>query len=209
MKTSIATTLSIAGVLAAGAAAFALNSAVLSDDSAASVSLASQTTLMSAAAAASPATTLPSGQVAAADTPINPEPTKVNSTVTTYKVATAGSVIVDTASGAVKVTDIVPASGWTAEPARTEAGGLVKVHFSNGSTRIEFTAQMTNGSVVVNATTDVLPTAGAPAATAPRPSQNTVAGAKPSIPQSLRGGDDDDDDEHHEDHEDHEDEDDD
>lgn len=201
MKTSIATTLSIAGILAAGGAAFALNSAVLSDGTASTAPLVSQTTL-----APTPSTPA-SGQVTATDGPLDPQPTKVSDTVTTYKVASAGSVIVDTSTGAVSVTDIVPATGWTAEPARTEAGGLVKVHFSNGATRIEFTAQMKNGSVAVDARTDLQPVQGT------MPPQGTASGSKPTIPPSVRGGDDDDDedghDSHHDGHDDHEDEDDD
>ena len=203
MKTSVATTLSIAGVLAAGGAAFALNSAVLSDGTAGTLPLAPQTTVVTAAPDSS---ATPGGQVTAVDESMfGPQATKVSDTVTTYKVATAGSVIVDTATGTVSVTDIVPAAGWTAEPARTEAGGLVKVHFSNGTTRIEFTAQMKNGSVTVNAISDLQPSP------ATMPSSGTASGAKPTLPRSVSGGDDDEDstNEHHDGHGEHEDDDDD
>lgn len=197
MKVGIATTLSVAGVLAAGAAAFALNSAVLSDSPSSSMANAAQTTPVTGDTAAPVAPG--NGQVAAAgDTPVTPDATKVSDTVTTYKVGTAGSVIIDTASGSISVTDVVPATGWTAEPARAEAGGLVKVHFIKGTTRLEFTAQMTNGTVAVNVITETQP-----APSAPKP------GVAPSIPRSISGDDDDDGGEEHHEHHDEEDEDDD
>ena len=187
MKVGIATTLSVAGVLAAGAAAFALNSAVLSG-STSDVASAAQSTLVSGATASTVASVTPNGQVAAAsDKALTPNSTKVNDTVTTYKVGTAGSVIIDTASGAIVVTDVVPAAGWTAEPARTETNGVVKVHFTNGATRLEFTAQMNAGAVAVRVTTEQKPAPIVP-----------VAGNAPTIPPSLSG--DDDDDEHEERH---------
>ena len=194
MKVGIATTLSVAGVLAAGAAAFALNTAVLSDGPGAAAAPAATTTLVTGTAMAP--TGSDGGVTAAGDGAVTPDPTKVSDTVTTYRVGDAGNVIVDTASGAIVVTDVVPAAGWTAEPARTEADGSVKVHFIKGGTRLEFTARMTNGSVAVNVINDT-PTA-PPAA---------GSGAAPTVPPSLRGDDDDDEHEereHHDDDDDHE-----
>lgn len=186
MKVGIATTLSVAGVLAAGAAAFALNTAVLSDGPGAAAAPVMTAAPVAPATGATTAPTADGQVVAAGDTAVVPDPTKVSDTVTTYKVGEAGSVIIDTASGAIVVTDVVPAAGWTAEPARTEADGAVKVHFMKGSTRLEFTARMANGTVDVKVVNDT-PTA----PPAPNP------GVAPTVPPSLRG-DDDDDDEHEE-----------
>ena len=190
MKVGIATTLSVAGVLAAGAAAFALNTAVLSDGPGAAAAPVATTTLV---AGISPVGS-DGGVTATGDGAVTPDPTKVSDTVTTYRVGDAGNVIIDTASGAIVVTDVVPAAGWTAEPARSEADGTVKVHFIKGATRLEFTARMADGTVAVKVANDT-PTA--PPVAAP--------GATPTVPPSLRGDDDDDHEEHE--HDDHDDED--
>jgi hypothetical protein len=86
------------------------------------------------------------GQVVAADAQI----TESNDTTTTYKVGDAGSVVISTATGSIVVTAIAPAAGFTSEPARTDAGGIVKVHFVSSTQRIEFIAQMVDGIVKVN-----------------------------------------------------------
>lgn len=192
MKLGITSTLSIVGVLAAGAAAFALNSAVLSDSGATATS----NVVAGAVTTPDPVTGPGSGSVSAAGEPVTMTSTKVSDTSTTYGVGTAGSVIIDTSSGSAVVTDVVPAAGWTAEPARTDPGGLVKVHFTKGATRLEFSATMQNGLVKVNTVSESAP-----------PALGGGTGARSTIPSSI-GGDDDDDD-HHGDHEDedHEDED--
>lgn len=188
MKIGIATGLSVAGVIAAGAAAFALNSAVLSGESAKITSDQVATTL---------AGVQPAGDasVTAAGDQVTTNSTQVSDTVTTYAVGTAGSVVVDSATGAVNVTDVVPGSGWTAEPARVEPDGSVKVHFVNGSSRIEFVARMSNGKVTVTVNNE--------STNAPGTAVNGTQ-TRPSVPPSFRGDDDDDNEEHHDgDFEDH------
>lgn len=175
MKVSIATALSVAGVLAAGAAAYAVNVSVLDAPSAADSKLV--TTTVSGAATANPADLGTSGAVTA-------NGVQINDTTTSYEVGTAGTVVVDTASGSIVVTSVVPNAGYTAEPARTEANGLVKVHFNSSSSRIEFTAQMVDGKVVVKVNNESMP-GGINA--------GTGTGSKPAFP----GGGDDDGDNHH------------
>lgn len=184
MKVSIATALSVAGVLAAGAAAYAVNVSVLDAPSASDASIVSTTLPAGATATAADAT---NGGAVSADG------VKVNDTTTSYQVGSAGTVVVSTETDAVVVTSVVPNSGYTAEPARTEANGLVKVHFNSATSRIEFTAQMVNGEVVVKVINE--PTPGAPVAGSP---------AKPVFPGAA--GDDDDQEERHHDDEDHDDE---
>ena len=194
MKIGIATSLSIAGVIAAGAAAFALNSAVLSGESTQISSGNVATTLADPSTGAVTAS--------AADADVSANSTQVSDSITTYNVGTAGSVVIDDSAGTINVTDIVPASGWTAEPARTQPDGSVKVHFTKGATRIEFTAVMSAGKVAVAVTNESM-----------QASPGAGSATQPSIPPALRGDEDDDDDgrEHHgEDHhedDDHEDED--
>jgi hypothetical protein len=182
MKTGIATTISVVGVIAAGVAAFAVNSSVLGASSPANSAI-----VTTSVAGITPANGTPvnNGQVAAAGA----QATEITDTTTTYKVGDAGSVVIDTSTGAIVVTGIAPAAGFTSEPARTEAGGIVKVHFVSAKQRIEFTAQMVNGIVKVNVVNEGKPTSGS---VAPRP----------------RHDDDDDEheerEEHDEDHEEHE-----
>jgi hypothetical protein len=101
-------------------------------------------------------TPINNGQVGAAGA----QATEVTDTTTTYKVGDAGSVVIDTSSGAIVVTGIAPAAGFTSEPARTEANGIVKVHFVSSTQRIEFIAQMVNGVVKVNVVNEGKPAAG-------------------------------------------------
>lgn len=175
MKVSIATALSVAGVLAAGAAAYAVNVSVLDAPSASDASLVSTT--IPAGGSATPVDASGSAAVSA-------DGVKVNDTTTSYQVGSAGTVVVSTESGSVVVTSVVPNSGYTAEPARTDANGMVKVHFNSSTGRIEFSAQMVNGEVVVKVTNESTP-AGAVAGTP----------AKPAFPGG--GNDDDNDNEEH------------
>lgn len=171
MKTGIATTISVVGVIAAGVAAFAVNSSVLGASSPANSVI---VTTMAPGMAPANGTPVNNGQVVAADA----QATEVTDTTTTYKVGEAGSVVIDTSTGAIVVTGIAPAAGYTSEPARTEAGGIVKVHFVSSTQRIEFTAQLVDGVVKVNVVNEGKPVAG-------------------SVPPRPRHDDDDD----HEDHE--------
>ena len=143
MKVGIATTLSIAGVLAAGAAAYAVNSSVLS----ASSSLSPTTSGTPAVVANTNA--LPA-QVAEQSTKV--QSSVLNNTTTTYQVGTAGSVVLDMRSGAIAVSNVLPAAGWSSEPAQVQPNGDVKVPFISTSTRIEFLARLVDGKVTVNVT---------------------------------------------------------
>ena len=177
MKTGIATTLSIVGVIAAGAAAYAVNTSVLG---------ASANTNVSSATPVSTTTTVApqSGVAAVSSAAVETVQNVVSGDTTTYKVGAAGSVVIDTSSGAIVVTSILPAAGFTSEPARTTAQGDVKVHFMSKTQRIEFMARLVNGSVVI----DVVNETPAPDA------------AKP--PARYNDDDDDDDDDEREDHDD-------
>ncbi|MEY3655787.1 MAG: hypothetical protein RL114_145 [Actinomycetota bacterium] len=172
MKTGIATTVSVVGVIAAGVAAFAVNSSVLGASSPANSAI-----VTTSVAGMTPANATPvnNGQVGATGA----QATEVTDTTTTYKVGEAGSVVIDTSTGAIVVTGIAPAAGFTSEPARTEANGIVKVHFVSSTQRIEFIAQMVSGVVKVNVVNEGKPTAG-------------------SVPPRPRHDDDDDDDDHEE-----------
>jgi hypothetical protein len=174
MKVGIATTLSIAGVLAAGAAAYAVNSSVLSTSSS-----------VAATASGTPATdavnTLPA-QIVEKSTKV--QSSVLNNTTTTYQVGTSGSVVLDTRSGAIAVSNVLPAAGWTSEPAQVQPNGDVKVPFISSTARIEFLARLVDGKVAVGVT--ALPIA----------PPNTIAPAA-NPPKPNYSDDDDDDDEEH------------
>jgi len=166
MKTSIATTLSVLGVLAAGAAAYAVNTSVLGAAAENTPALVADVSTTTAPVPSVGAVTNAAVQSQASET----------ANTTTYKVGEAGSVVIDTSNGSIVVTSILPAAGFTSEPARADANGVVKVHFVSQTQRIEFIAKMQNGVVV----TEVVNETPAPA------------------PQQPRYDDDDDDEDHHE-----------
>ena len=173
MKVGIATTLSIAGVLAAGAAAYAVNSSVLSTTS----SIASTVVDPSVTPVVDVVTTDP-GQVVEQSTKV--QSSVLNNTTTTYQVGTSGSVVIYMSSGAVTVSNVLPAAGWSSEPAQGLPNGDVKVPFVSSSTRIEFLAHLVDGKVSVSVTSEPI----APPNTMKPPTNPT----KPSVPFS---GDDD------------------
>lgn len=174
MKVGIATTLSIVGVLAAGAAAYAVNSSVLSTTS----SIASTVVDPSVTPVVDVVTTDP-GQVVEQSTKV--QSSVLNNNTTTYQVGTSGSVVIDLSSGAIAVSNVLPAAGWSSEPAQAQPNGDVKVHFISANARIEFLAHLADGKVSANVTSEPI----APPNTMKPPTNPT----KPSVPFS---GDDDD-----------------
>jgi hypothetical protein len=166
MKVGLGTALSVAGVLGAGATAYALNSAVLNS---ATPSFSVPNSVV--------ATTVASADSSSAANPINAQSVAVDAHTTTYAVGNVGKVVIDTSSGAIVVRDAIPSSGYVAEPTIVDTRtGSTKVHFSNGKTRIEFAATMVNGSVTTSVKTE---------ADTPRPG---ISG-KPHIPGSVAGDD--------------------
>lgn len=209
MKKSIATVISVAGVLGAGAAAYAVNSSVLSATSSNNLAAATVPTFAQSAAAvvadtdlqatdggvgasgseavaplAAPAstTTAPPATVAPLSSTQVPASTR-----TSYKVGSAGTVVLDSADGVLTIAGVNPAANWTAT--RTAGGArTATVHFTSATMRVEFVATLSNGSIGVNV--------------------NSVSRQPPA---ATRPHDDDDDryedhDDRHEDHEDHDDE---
>jgi hypothetical protein len=178
MKVGLTTALSIAGVLAAGAAAFAVNSSVLSTSSS------TQSTVVdpAVAPAVDAVTTLP-GQVSQQSVPV--QASVLNNTTTTYQVGSSGSVVIDMSSGGIAVSNVVPSAGWSSEPAQLQPNGDVKVHFVSATARIEFLSHLADGKVSVSVTSEPV----APIHSV-KPSNNST---KPSVPFS---DDDDEDGEH-------------
>jgi hypothetical protein len=189
MKVGIATTLSIAGVLAAGAAAYAVNTSVLGSSSPVASSIAGAAT---SPVADNVALAPNQGAVSEQSGPAPVSSSVVSNSITTYQVGSSGSVVIDTSSGAIAVTNVMPAAGWTSEPARTEPNGDVKIHFLSSTSRIEFVARLNNQKVEITANNETSPQiSGVPNNFGSIPAVNPK---KPSVPFA----DDDDDNEHEE-----------
>jgi hypothetical protein len=160
MKVGIATTLSIAGVLAAGVAAFVVNTSVLSSTNAPA------TTSVASAPNSVPTATPTPGSVVALNTAVVEQNPSI--TTSTFAVGDSGTVVIETSTGRVVVTSVAPAAGWTSEYAQADTNGAVKVRFAQASSRIEFTAQMVNGLVQTSVTNQTSPAVAAPKPQAPR-----------------------------------------
>lgn len=172
-KMRITTALSVAGVLAAGGAAYALNVNVLGSSGAPQTSIALQDASLNVESTSAPV----EGDVTV---------TEVSSAATTvtYQVGDAGTVIVDISNGQVAIASAVPNSGWTAEPARADGTGSAKIHFVSGTNRIEVLVTMVDGKPSVTASVDA------------RPGGIAVNPTKPTMPGSSVDDDDNEDDEH-------------
>lgn len=152
MKPVLATALSISGVFAAGATAFAVNSAVLvappgsfgASPSAATVDssqIVPGVTLAPASQsgpasnmAVSPAAVKPTGILAQTDTSAS------------YAVGEAGTVVVDMVDGLPVIVSVAPGSGWTAQvrPA-TAITREAAVIFTGPTSRVIFEVDIANG----------------------------------------------------------------
>lgn len=186
-KMRATTALSIAGVLAAGSAAYALNVKVLGPSGASHTSIALQNAALTT-----------DSTVTAGDGNVSVSELSRTATTMTYRVGEAGTVMVDISSGQVVVTSVVPSSGWTAEPTRADGLGSAKVHFVSGTTRLEFVASMVNGAPSVSVTVDQSPRPGSgPGISSTQPampgSGSGITSTKPTMPGSSVGEDDDDD----------------
>lgn len=176
MKKSIATVISVAGVLGAGAAAYAVNTSVLSATSSNDYVAAAPVDMFGADGLT--ATTLTGGQIASAGAPVlspatvTPAASAVTvaapatvaplsstpvpaSTRTTYKVGTAGSVVLDTAGGTLSVVSLSPSAGWTASKVQS-APGIASVVFTSSTMKVEFTGTLVSGSVDVDVTSTAI-----------------------------------------------------
>lgn len=149
MKTSIATAISFAGVLAAGAAAFAVNTAVL--DQADTPTMTQEVTSTLPAATS---TTQAASTVSGLDAPAQPQAAAVPiaqpivSQRSTYKVGDAGRVILEVVDSRLRVASVLPSTDWTAKAPEYE-DGEVEVEFRNGSMELEFKARLSNGEIQV------------------------------------------------------------
>lgn len=177
MKSSLATSLSIVGVIAAGGAAMGLNTAVLTSKSGGN-DLVQQVLEQTA-------TTVDAG-TSAVDV-VGAAAQSAAGETTTFTIGSAGTVTVTVLGSSLEVTDITAETGWTASPPRYADSTHVKVHFTSAAQRLEVKVSLVDGVPQVTVEDD----SGAPA---------------PGYPTGDDHDDEDhDDDDHNEEHE-HEDE---
>lgn len=139
MKTSLATGLSIAGVIVAGGAAMALNTVVLTSKS-------SSGNLAAAVTDGSSATTadLGAGGVTAEGASAGYSD-QSGTASTTFTIGAAGTVTVSVTGATLEVTDITAAGGWTASPPRYFGLGSARVHYTSASQRLDVRIDLVNG----------------------------------------------------------------
>ena len=167
MKTSLAATLSVVGVLASGAGAFAVNSYVLDTSSNTSFAAPVQATVMESAVvetetasgivesvaidtpAEAPRSTVAKNPSTATSTTVVPgSNVSADTQTSTYNVGESGRVTLEITNGVLRVVSVAPNSGWTAKLPEYD-DGEIEVTFYSGSLEVEFKARLVNGEIAV------------------------------------------------------------
>lgn len=182
MKTSLATTLSIIGVLTTGAVAMAVNTTVLDS----TVSLVERAPVLAAAAVAVPilpTDTTISIEIAPLAIEATTTPTPVRSV---YDVQGIGFVTLEQNGTSLNVAEVKPVFKWTYE-SKNDVGNRVEVEFTNGTQHVKFIAELLDDRVVT--AVDATDTSSAPT---PDDDDNDDEGNDASGRDSDIGEDDDD-----------------
>lgn len=151
MKTKIATVISIAGVLVAGSAAALVNTQVLGGSTSAASPLVIDNG--SPAQDISPTVTVPTTvttPVAVAPaTPVAPVAPAAAAarTQAVYAIGDAGTVTLDTAGDMLTIVAVTPTEPWIVTKSETQDSTDVEVRFQNGTTEVEFHANLLFGVV--------------------------------------------------------------
>ena len=151
MKTKIATVISIAGVLVAGSAAALVNTQVLGGSTSAASPLVIDNG--SPAQDISPTVTVPTTvttPVAVAPaTPVAPVAPAAAAarTQAVYAIGDAGTVTLDTAGDMLTIVAVTPTEPWIITKSESQDSTDVEVRFQNGTTEVEFHANLLFGVV--------------------------------------------------------------
>jgi hypothetical protein len=170
MKTSIATTLSVVGVLAAGGVAFAVNTSVLdtatnqfSASQALEANIADIATGDSGAAISEEQANPVSGQ-SATDT-IAPatkaEAPSATAVETSYNIAGIGVVTLSHNGSALSVANVAPVSGYTFT-SMNESASRIEVIFKNGTKTLKFHADIIGDRIITSVLNEPTDPSGAP-----------------------------------------------
>jgi len=146
MKTSLATTLSVVGVLAAGGVAFVVNTSVL--DSADQTPTASQAFEATITDLATEAATLVSGR--SVDTAAPPATTPSTTAVqTSYNIDGVAVVTLSRDGESLSVVSVTPVSGYT-YVATDESISRIEIRFTKGAAVLKFHADIIGDRIVTS-----------------------------------------------------------
>jgi len=170
MKTSIATTLSVVGVLAAGGVAFAVNTSVL--DTATNQFSASQALEADIAdiVASDNGASITEGQAnpvsgqSTIDTiapATNAEAPSASAVETSYNIAGIGVVTLSQNGSALSVTNVAPVSGYTFA-SMNESASRIEVIFKNGTKTLKFHADIIGDRIITSVLNEPAPIASTP-----------------------------------------------
>jgi len=147
MKTSIATTLSVVGVLAAGGVAFAVNTSVL--DTATNQFSASQALEANIA------------DIATDDSDSSTTVEPPAAAETSYNIDGIGVVTLSQSGNSLSVANVVPASGYTFS-SMNESASRIEIIFKNGTKTLKFHADIIGGRIITSVLNEPTAVAGAP-----------------------------------------------
>lgn len=153
MKTSLATMLSVTGVLAAGALAFAVNTSVL--DHAVTTSEAAptlQADVVSLSNLAPISATAPAATTQAAPTPAPAVTAEVAAAVaaqSTYNIDGVAAITLALSDNSLSVVSVTPAGGYTAAATAVSAS-RIEVVLTRSNSVMKFSAQVLDGRIVTS-----------------------------------------------------------
>ena len=153
MKTSLATMLSVTGVLAAGALAFAVNTSVL--DQAVTTSEAAptlQADVVSLSNLAPIGATAPAATTQAAPTPAPAVTAEVAAAVaaqSTYNIDGVAAITLALSDNSLSVVSVTPAGGYTAAATAVSAS-RIEVVLTKSNSVMKFSAQVLDGRIVTS-----------------------------------------------------------
>ncbi|MEO8363941.1 MAG: hypothetical protein ABI570_06140 [Ilumatobacteraceae bacterium] len=144
MKTSLATSLSVIGVLATGGVAMAVNTTVLNS----SISAVNGTPALAEANVPVSALSVDSAMPIFLPNQGDALPAVSEMIVTSdYNVEGVGVVTLEQSATGLTVASISPLAGWTYD-SKAEDQDRVEIEFTNGTQRIEFRAELIDGRIV-------------------------------------------------------------
>lgn len=143
MKTSLATTLSVIGVLAAGGVTLAVNTTVLDSTvpSVEGLSPLAETLVLGAALSVDSTIPVVIAQIATETTVV---PASVQSA---YDVQGVGIITLEQNATSLTIVSVNPVSGWRYDSTSTGATS-VEIKFTNGTRSVMFSAELLDGQVV-------------------------------------------------------------
>jgi uncharacterized membrane protein YgcG len=156
MKTTIATTLSLAGVLVAGSAAAVVNTHVLRGSSGPSsfvvaAAPAAPSVVSTVADPAVPVSVV-AGSLPPVTVPTAPAVAPAAPTQAMYLVGESGTVVLDTAGDVLKIVNVTPADGWTVTKSELNNSLNAEVRLRSAAGEVEFHANLLYGVVTPSVT---------------------------------------------------------